>query len=203
MLAAGARGSPGLTVASVPATEEVSPTSVPGHQGPPPPARAVPPAPGEPAAAGAGHPHRRWRRRSRPACGCRCASARRPRTPAAPASRPAGRAARLLFSYDYRTLDKDFATGRTLTTGSFRTDYDKTTTKVVADVAKRYKAVVKANVINAGVVSASPTTVVTVVYVNQVTSSTQVKGEKVDLSRVRMTLVRADDVWLVTKVDAL
>ena len=112
-------------------------------------------------------------------------------------------AAGLLFSYDYRTLDKDFATGRKLTTGSFRTDYDKTTTKVVADVAKRYKAVVKANVIMAGVVSASPTTVVTVVYVNQVTTSTQVTGEKVDLSRVRMTLVRSDDVWLVTKVDAL
>ena len=112
-------------------------------------------------------------------------------------------AARLLFSYDYRTLDKDFATGRRLTTGSFRIDYDKTTTRVVADVAQRYKAVVKANVINAGVVSATPSRVVTVVYVNQVTSSTQVKGQKVDLSRVRMTLVRVDGVWLVTKVDAL
>ena len=112
-------------------------------------------------------------------------------------------AARLLFSYDYRTLDKDFATGRRLTTGSFRNDYDKTTTRVVADVAKRYRAVVKANVINAGVVSATPSRVVTVVYVNQVTSSTQVKGQKVDLSRVRMTLVRVEGVWLVTKVDAL
>lgn len=112
-------------------------------------------------------------------------------------------AARQLFSYDYRTLDKDFTTGRALTTGAFRTDYDKTTTKVVADVAKRYKAVVKANVINAGVVRASPDQVVTIVYVNQVTTSTQVTGEKVDLSRVRMTLVRSGDRWLVTKVDAL
>lgn len=112
-------------------------------------------------------------------------------------------AARLLFSYDYRTLERDFAAGRKLTTGAFRTDYDKTTTRVVADVAERYKAVVKANVINAGVVSASADRVVTIVYVNQVTSSTQVKGQKVDLSRVRMTLVRPDGVWLVTRVDAL
>lgn len=112
-------------------------------------------------------------------------------------------AARELFSYDYRTLDQDFSAGRALTTGDFRTDYDKTTTKVVADVAKRYKAVVKANVINAGVVRASPDEVVTIVYVNQVTTSTQVTGEKVDLSRVRMTVVRSGGRWLVTKVDAL
>ena len=112
-------------------------------------------------------------------------------------------AARLLFSYDYRTLDKDFATGRALTTGEFRNQYDKTTTKVVADVAKQYKAVVKANVVGAGVVRATPDTVVTVVYVNQVTTSTRVTGEKVDLSRVRMTLHRSGGKWLVTSVNAL
>jgi Mce-associated membrane protein len=112
-------------------------------------------------------------------------------------------AARLLFSYDYRTLDKDFSTGRALTTGEFRSQYDKTTTKVVADVAKQYKAVVKANVVSAGVVRATPSTVVTVVYVNQVTTSTRVTGEKVDLSRVRMTLQRSGGRWLVTAVNAL
>lgn len=112
-------------------------------------------------------------------------------------------AARLLFSYDYRSLDKDFAAGRMLTTGRFRSEYDKTTTKVVADVAKRYQAVVRAEVVTAGVVRASAGQVVTIVYVNQVTTSTQVKGSKVDLSRVRMTLVRQDGRWLVTQVDAL
>jgi Mce-associated membrane protein len=112
-------------------------------------------------------------------------------------------AARLLFSYDYRTLDKDFKTGRALTTGEFRKQYDKTTTKVVADVARQYKAVVKANVVGAGVVRATPDEIVAVVYVNQVTTSTRVAGEKVDLSRVRMTLRRSGDEWLVTSVNAL
>jgi Mce-associated membrane protein len=112
-------------------------------------------------------------------------------------------AARLLFSYDYRTLDKDFSTGRALTTGAFRKEYEKTTSKVVSDVAKQYKAVVKANVVSAGVVRATPDTVVTVVYVNQVTTSTRVTGEKLDLSRVRMTLRHVGDRWLVDRVDAL
>ncbi|MCA1711773.1 MAG: hypothetical protein LC789_09125 [Actinobacteria bacterium] len=112
-------------------------------------------------------------------------------------------AARLLFSYDYRTLDKDFSTGRELTTGEFRKQYDKTTTKVVSDVAKQYKAVVQADVVNAGVVRASPDQVVTIVYVNQVTTSTRVTGEKVDLSRVKMTLAKVGNRWLVTAVNAL
>ncbi|MCU1672855.1 MAG: molecular chaperone DnaJ [Frankiales bacterium] len=112
-------------------------------------------------------------------------------------------AARLLFSYDYRTLDKDFSTGRALTTGDFRKQYDKTTTKVVSDVAKQYKAVVKADVVSAGVVRATPEQVVTIVYVNQVTTSTRVTGEKVDLSRVKMTLAKVGGRWLVTAVNAL
>ena len=112
-------------------------------------------------------------------------------------------AARLLFSYDYRTLDTDFQTGRALTTGQFRDEYAKTTTKVVTDVAKQYHAVVKANVVTAGVVSATPVKVVTIVYVNQVTTSTRVSGQKIDLSRVRVTLRRIGGRWLVAKVDAL
>ena len=112
-------------------------------------------------------------------------------------------AARLLFSYDYRTLEKDFSTGRALTTGEFRKQYDKTTTKVVSDVAKQYKAVVKADVVSAGVVRATPEQVITIVYVNQVTTSTRVTGEKVDLSRVKMTLAKVGGRWLVTAVNAL
>ena len=112
-------------------------------------------------------------------------------------------AARLLFSYDYRTLDRDFSLGRTLTTGQFRSEYARTTTRAVTDVAKQYHAVVRANVVTAGVVSASPKRVVTIVYVNKVTNSTRVVGQKVDLSRVRVTLQKVGDHWLVAKVDAL
>lgn len=112
-------------------------------------------------------------------------------------------AARVLFSYDYKTLAKDFSAGRALTTGAFRKEYENTTSKVVSDVATRYKAVVRADVVNAGVVTASPNTVVTIVYVNQVSTSTRVTGQKLDLSRVRMTLQRVGGRWLVSSVQAL
>jgi Mce-associated membrane protein len=112
-------------------------------------------------------------------------------------------AARVLFSYDYRTLAKDFAAGRALATGVFRKEYSDTTSKVVTPVATEKKAVVKADVVTAGVVRASTSTVVTIVYVNQVTTSTLAAAPKIDLSRVRMTLQSVGGRWLVAKVEPL
>jgi Mce-associated membrane protein len=124
----------------------------------------------------------------------------RARTTALESSRDA---ARVLFSYDYRTLDKDFSAGKAVSTGAFLTQYSETTSKVVSAVAKEKKAVVKAEVVTAGVVRASESTVVVIVYVNQVTTSSLAAGPKVDLSRVRMTLVKVGDAWRVSKVEAL
>jgi Mce-associated membrane protein len=112
-------------------------------------------------------------------------------------------AARVLFSYDYRTLSKDFSAGQAFTTGKFRSEYSTTTSKVVAPLAVKQKVVVKAEVVTAGVVRATPTTVVTIVYVNQVTTSSLAAAPKIDLSRVRMTLEHIGGRWLVSNVDAL
>ncbi|MDX6199852.1 MAG: Mce-associated rane protein [Actinomycetota bacterium] len=112
-------------------------------------------------------------------------------------------AARVLFSYDYRQLDKDFSAGKALTTGKFAKEYAKTTADVVTDIAKEKKAVVKAEVVTAGVVRATPDVVVTIVYVNQVTTSSLQAAPKVDLSRVRMTMTKVGSHWRVSQVDAL
>jgi Mce-associated membrane protein len=112
-------------------------------------------------------------------------------------------AARLLFSYDHEQLETDFAAGLEVTTGEFREEYQRTTRDVVTPVATEYDAVVQAEVVEAGVSSASGDEVVVVVYVNQSTTSTRVEGPKIDQSRVRMTLVTVDGQWRVRKVDAL
>jgi Mce-associated membrane protein len=112
-------------------------------------------------------------------------------------------AARVLFSYDHATLDADFERGLSVTTGPFKDEYARTTQEVVKGVATQYKAVVVADVVESAVVGASPREVTTVVFLNQATTSTQVEGRKIDQSRVRMTLVKVDGRWLVSKVDAL
>ncbi|WP_343070618.1 hypothetical protein [Streptomyces bathyalis] len=123
----------------------------------------------------------------------------------------AQRSAPVILSYDYRRLDRDFAAASARLTGSFREKYRKTTSTVVMPTAKKYRAVVKATVAKppsgkapaASVVSASPDRVVVLLFMNQVSNSTRVSGPRLDLNRVRMTLVRVPDGWKVSAVDAL
>lgn len=115
----------------------------------------------------------------------------------------AGRdAARLVFSYDYRHLDKDFAAAAAVTTGKFKTDYQSTTKKLVGDVAPRYKAVLLAEVSEAGVITASPNRVQLLVFLDVQSTSTLAATPKVTPRRLKMTMQRSGDRWLVSAVDA-
>ncbi|MEV6051325.1 hypothetical protein [Streptomyces sp. NPDC052107] len=123
----------------------------------------------------------------------------------------ARKAAPTVLSYDYRHLDRDFARARALLTGHFRDQYGRTTKTVVAPTATKYHGVVKATVATptdggapaVSVVSATPDRAVVLLFVNQVTESTQVPEPRLDLNRVRMTLTRTSDGWKVSGVDAL
>ncbi|MEU2711915.1 hypothetical protein [Streptomyces sp. NPDC007205] len=123
----------------------------------------------------------------------------------------AQKAAPVVLSYDYRHLDRDFARARALLTGHFRDQYGRTTKTVVAPTATKYHGVVKATVATpsdggapaASVVSATPDKAVVLLFVNQITESTQVPQPRLDLNRVRLTLTRTSDGWKVSGVDAL
>jgi Mce-associated membrane protein len=108
-----------------------------------------------------------------------------------------------ILSYDYRHLSKDFAAARKVLTGSFANDYTATTSKMVRPGAQQYHVVVRAEVAAVSVVSASVNQVVVLLFVNQTTTSTRLDGPRVDLNRVRLTLVKVDGHWLVSKVVAL
>jgi Mce-associated membrane protein len=111
--------------------------------------------------------------------------------------------AEAILSYDYRHLDADFAAARSTLTGGFARDYKVTTTTLVRPGAEQYHVVVKAEVAAQSVVSATADQVVVLLFVNQTTTSTRLDGPKVDLNRVRLTLVKHGGDWLVNKVVAL
>jgi Mce-associated membrane protein len=69
--------------------------------------------------------------------------------------------------------------------------------------ASQYHVVVKAEVAAASVVTATADQVVVLLFVNQTTTSTRLDGPRVDLNRVRLTLVKVDGDWLVKNVVAL
>ncbi|WP_175409062.1 hypothetical protein [Streptomyces sp. TRM64462] len=128
------------------------------------------------------------------------------------ATAAARKAAPVILSYDHRHLDRDFKAARAHLTAPFLDEYTKTTRTVVAPTAEKYEGVVKATVAKpatgdttpaVSVVSASPDKAVVLLFMNQVTTSTQVTVPRVDLNRVRMTLVRTDEGWKVSAVDAL
>jgi Mce-associated membrane protein len=111
--------------------------------------------------------------------------------------------AQAFLSYDYRTLDADFAKARGGLTGRFAGEYATTTQKVVRPTATQYKAQVKAEVISLGVVDARADQVVVIAFVDQTTTSSRLAGPKVDANRVRLTLVPVRGEWKVSAVDAL
>ncbi|MEV6838995.1 hypothetical protein AB0N17_31545 [Streptomyces sp. NPDC051133] len=123
----------------------------------------------------------------------------------------ARKAAPVVLSYDYRHLDRDFTRARALLTGHFRERYGRTTKTVVAPTATKYHGVVTATVATpsdggtpaASVVSATPDKAVVLLFVDQITRSTQVPQPRLDLNRVRLTLTRTSDGWKVSGVDAL
>lgn len=117
-----------------------------------------------------------------------------------------------VLSYDHRRLDRDFAAARKHLTGDFRDEYARTTSRVVKPTAEKYKGSVKATVARppgggddpaVSVVSASPDRVVVLLFMNQITESAKISAPRVDLNRVRMTLVRTSDGWKASAVDAL
>ena len=122
------------------------------------------------------------------------------RTAAAAAAR--GHAETIL-SYDHSTLDEDFAAALAVSTGDFAEEYRTTSESGVRPLATESEAVVEAETVAAGVVSAEPGRVVVLVFVNQTTTSNRLDQPQTDLNRVRMTMVDTDRGWLVGGVDAL
>jgi Mce-associated membrane protein len=110
--------------------------------------------------------------------------------------------AETLFSYDYRTIDANLAAGQKVVAGSLAKDYADTT-KVVKPTAVANKAVVKATVSQAGVVSASPDQVVVLLYLNQATQNTKIQGTRMDMNRVRVTMEKVDGDWKIVRAEPL
>lgn len=111
--------------------------------------------------------------------------------------------AKTLLSYDYRTLDRDFAAGRRVTTGKFAQQYAATTSRTVTPSARKYHVTVTAEVVAGSVVSARRDRVVLLLYVNQDTVSDLVRNGRLDQNRVEMTMVPVDGRWRVSELKSL
>ncbi len=107
-----------------------------------------------------------------------------------------------LASYNYRDLNRDFSTVTVNSTPSFRRTFAESSDALKSTLS-RYKATAVASVVSAGVVSASTSRAVVLVFLDQkIANSTQTKPTT-DRSQVEITLVTSGGRWLIDKVTLL
>ena len=112
----------------------------------------------------------------------------------------AGLTAKVL-SYNWESLDADSKANQALLTPSFRSEYAKTMSGVKAGAVKN-QVKLKASAEATSIVSATENKVVALVFVNQVTTAKGTAGQRVDSSRVLVTLTRSGGDWRISKLKA-
>lgn len=110
--------------------------------------------------------------------------------------------ARVAYSYSWRSLAYDKAAARRRMTPAMQERYDRTMAGVTT-ASRRDRTVVRAEVVDTALVTASTTYARVLVFVNQRTSGADLDRPTLDLDRVLVTLRRADGEWKVDELDAL
>jgi Mce-associated membrane protein len=104
-----------------------------------------------------------------------------------------------LLSYQYDTFDQDRATAEKSMTSSFRAEYAPTVSEI-RDRARQQKRSQEAQVAAVSVISATPDTVKTLVFVNTMSSTEGSKRQRLMQNRVEVTMVKQGDQWLIDKL---
>ncbi|MFE3545941.1 h domain protein [Nocardia sp. NPDC059177] len=112
----------------------------------------------------------------------------------------AGRTVSAMFTYESATVDTELPKAADGLTAEFREDYLKLITEAIAPGAKEKQLTVKATTQAEGVVEADPEHAVVLLYLNQLTTSKDTPDGTSSGSRVRVTLDKSDDRWLVAQV---
>ncbi|CAM4500675.1 h domain protein [Nocardia ninae] len=112
----------------------------------------------------------------------------------------ADRTVTAMFTYDYQTVDRELPKAADNLSPKFREDYLKLITQAIAPGAKDKQLSVKATTQAAGVVSADKSRVEVLLFLNQVTTSKDSPQGTTSGSRVRATVNKDGDRWLVDQV---
>jgi Mce-associated membrane protein len=106
-----------------------------------------------------------------------------------------------VLSYNWQTLDKDVSGAEAVMEPSFRSEYAKTMASVRAQTVQN-QVTLTAQTVASSIVSASPTKVVALVFVNQVTKAKSTTNTRIDQNRVLVTLTRHGGEWRVSQMKA-
>ncbi|MEU4412043.1 h domain protein [Nocardia salmonicida] len=112
----------------------------------------------------------------------------------------ASRTVSAMFTYEPATVDTELPRAADNLTESFRAEYLTLIQQAIAPGAKEKQLTVKATTQAEGIVSADPEKAVVLLYLNQLTTSKDSPEGTTSGSRVRVSLDKADNRWLVAQV---
>jgi Mce-associated membrane protein len=104
--------------------------------------------------------------------------------------------------YDYRHLDADFGIVLANSTPSFRRSFTQSSDALKSTLTK-YHASASAKVVAAGLVSASTSQALALVFLDQSVMNSAQKSRTTDRSQVEITLVYSGGKWLIDQVTLL
>ena len=107
-----------------------------------------------------------------------------------------------LASYNYQHLDQDFGKVLAESTPTFKQNFTQSS-DALKTALNRYDASAWANVVAAGLVSATTSRAVVLVFLNQTVDNTLQKSKPTTESRVEITLLRSGGRWLIDQVSLL
>jgi Mce-associated membrane protein len=108
-----------------------------------------------------------------------------------------------LASYDYHHLDQDFGKVLADSTPTFRQSFTQSS-DALKTLLTKYDATATASVVAAGMVSASTSRAVALIFLNQkVTNTTQNGKVTSDESRLEITMLHSGGRWLINQVTLL
>jgi Mce-associated membrane protein len=105
-------------------------------------------------------------------------------------------------SYNYNNLNHDFGVVLGNSTPSFRSSFSQSSNALKSTLI-RYHAIAKATVVATGVVSASTSNVVVLVFLDQTITNTMQKNATTDRSQVEISLNNVGGKWLINNVTLL
>jgi len=107
-----------------------------------------------------------------------------------------------LASYNYKHLEQDFGKVLVESTPAFRQNFTQSS-EALKTTLTRYDASATAKVVAAGLVSATTSRAVALIFLNQTVDNTLRKGKSTTESRVEITLLRSGGRWLIDQVSLL
>lgn len=108
-----------------------------------------------------------------------------------------------VLSYNFRTVEADIAASTELLTGEAKRQFEATTAQWVVPASVDAHITNTAEVVDAGVVSATEDRVETVVFVTQTTVNKAAREPRISGSRLVVTMTREGDTWLISVMDPI